>query len=136
MSEIGVWEEHQEAVLPLLPLAGERRHHPPPGHPTGPPCGGCLCLRLHVDVLLQQGLSRVAGQTSENNSNILFSQFRFQKFWRQILPLFDRKSPDLLEVIRYYNQERRRILIMTVHGRLQLRIDNFSFIFNFSVQES
>ena len=78
----------------------------------------------------------LAGQTSENNSNILFSQFRFQKFWRQILPLFDRKSPDLLEVIRYYNQERRRILIMTVHGRLQLQIDNFSFIFNFSVQES
>jgi len=49
-------------------------------------------------------------------SMFFFNKFRFQKFWRQILPYFDRKSPDLLEVISYYNQDRRKILIMTVHG--------------------
>ena len=73
--------------------------------------------------------------TTENNLNLFFFQFRFQKFWRQILPYFDRKCPDLLELISYYNQERRKILIMTVHGGPQLQINSFLFQYNFSVQE-
>ena len=81
------------------------------------PLSSCRC----------SSLTRSESQSSTHNDKIIsifsFPQFRFQKFWRQILPHFDRKSPDLLEVISYYSQERRRILIMTVHGRSEQRIN-------------
>jgi len=49
-------------------------------------------------------------------SMFFYSKIRFQNFWNKVKPHFDIKSSDLEDVIEYYNQNDRKILVMIMAG--------------------
>ena len=46
------------------------------------------------------------------------NKIRFQKFWKQVLPQFDRKAEDLTDIVNYYHHNNRRCLAMKSCGRI------------------
>ena len=49
-------------------------------------------------------------------SMFFINKLRFQKFWKSVLPHFDRKAEDLTDITAFYQEEDRKCLTMKVAG--------------------